>query len=80
MVWFCRKHEKHSIDDSCPDCVREPIEAEKRIFMAGYQAGAVAIVSETARVLKVRVAPWDNRDDERAANAYFQWRREQEHK
>jgi hypothetical protein len=24
MVWYCTKHEKHSIDDVCPDCDSEP--------------------------------------------------------
>jgi len=24
MVWYCTKHEQHSIDDVCPDCAREP--------------------------------------------------------
>jgi hypothetical protein len=31
MVWYCTKHEKHSIDDMCPDCGREPT-------IAGLQA------------------------------------------
>jgi hypothetical protein len=24
MVWYCTKHEMHSIDDDCPGCAREP--------------------------------------------------------
>ena len=24
MVWYCNKHEKHSIDDMCPSCADEP--------------------------------------------------------
>ena len=33
MVWYCTKHEKHSIDDTCPDCAKEPTveELQKRI-------------------------------------------------
>ena len=38
MVWWCTKHEQHSIDDLCPGCNRDNVHQRDDAFLAGWAA------------------------------------------
>ena len=66
MVWWCNKHEQHSIDDICWKCDNDRAQPLKDAFLAGWSA--------RDNLFKPANKRWDEKRDE-ALNQFINKRK-----
>lgn len=61
MVWYCRKHEQHSIDDACWRCDQEHDQPYIDAWLAGWQARhSVPHGDHSQEQMEKDLAKWKN--------------------